>query len=152
MTRGDHKRAAEFMARARDYWKNLGGRVTPGKAAVCRLVAAKDSAFTVETLWEEARRQGCKVSLSALYRTVNDLQAADLIREMHHAGGHRSFITTFAAPAPHLRCRICGRIDSVDEPLLVDVIRTVAGNSGFKMERIFIQIESECVSCGDAAE
>ncbi|RYD20583.1 MAG: transcriptional repressor [Verrucomicrobiaceae bacterium] len=150
MTRGNNPATDELVSKARHYWKIKGGRFTPARETVCRIVATKESAFDVEALWDEAQAVDRRISISALYRIVADLLEANLIREIHNSGGRRTFVTTsFAsADAAHLRCRNCGKIVPVRDPHLDEVIKAVAGDHGFKTERLFLHVQAECRSCG----
>lgn len=152
MKAGDDATADELVSRAREFWKIKGGRLTPVRETVCRLVAAKDSVFDVDLLWDEARNQNLRISISALYRIVADLLAAGLIREVHNSSGHRTFVTPSSAStdAAHLCCRNCGKIVPVQDPRLDSTIQSVAGHHGFKKDRLFLHLQGECLSCGDS--
>lgn len=152
MKPGEGTAADELVSKARDYWKSNGGRFTPARETVCRIVAAQESVFDVDQLWDEARRLDRRISIAALYRIVASLLEAGFIREVLNTNGQRSFVNVSAASAEpaHLRCRNCGKVVPVRDPRLQQAIETVAGDQGFKTTRLFLHVEAECHSCGDS--
>ncbi len=153
MKSGKGTAADELVAKACEYWKSKGGRLTPARETVCRVIAAKNAVFDVEFLWDETRDLDQRISIAALYRIVASLLKAGFIREVPNAGGQRSFITVFPAStdAVHFRCRACGKIALVRNPRLDQVIGEMAGSHGFKSGQLYVHVEAECQSCGDSA-
>jgi Fur family ferric uptake transcriptional regulator len=142
-----------FTARANDFWRDRGGRMTVVREMVCGAVVARPTAFVAEELWQEVRRKDPGISMASIYRTLTDLVEAGLLREIRGSRDQRSFVKADspAATSGHLICKDCHRIVPLDDGCLALREGAMIRGLGFDTAGMHLQIEAECESlkrCG----
>ena len=99
---------------------------------------------TAEELYQGLRRDGARVSLATVYRTLRALAREGLLRELHGPGPDRFDPNT--SPHYHFRCRVCGRIFDVKIPYK-DELDQVERGPGFIVTSHAIVWEGICPAC-----
>ncbi len=77
---------------------------------------------TADELYAALRVRMPKISLGTVYRNLEQLSQAGLVRKLDIAGKQRRFDGDIS-PHHHLRCRICGRVRDISQELLNKVDR-----------------------------
>lgn len=145
--------ADDFARRAAAFWQEKGGRMTIVRRIICRSIAARDSAFVAEEMWQEARKHDRGISMASVYRTLADLIEAGLLREIHGPSEQRSFVksASTAAATGHLICKDCHRIVPLSDDCLALREGAMIRGLGFQTGGMHLQIEAACESlqrCG----
>lgn len=128
-----------------------GLRVTPQRRAVMLALAGSTTHPRVEDVAEQVARQLPGISLSTVYKTLEELACIGLIRQLEGFGPMRF------DPDPshhvHLACKGCGSIIDVpvDERILAD-LRGEAESVGATVDHISIELHGTCPACGSARE
>jgi len=123
-----------------------GIRVTTQRLAVFQELARTRDHPTADFLYERLSEKMPALSLSTVYRVLESLEGAGLIRRVNstnsiarYDGNHR--------PHQHLVCRVCGRIIDIEVNALSGVEMPRTDLSGFVAEEIDIRIVGICTEC-----
>lgn len=140
--------ADDFTARADEFWRDRGGRMTVVREMICRVVGERGAAFVAEELWQEVRRIDPGISMASIYRSLTDLVEAGLLREIRGPSDQRSFVKTDSptATSGHLICKDCHRIVPLDDGCLALREGAMIRSLGFDTAGMHLQIEAECES------
>jgi Fur family ferric uptake transcriptional regulator len=145
--------ADDFGRLATAFWQERGGRMTIVRRIICQSIAARDSAFVAEEMWQEARKHDRGISMASVYRTLTDLIEARLLREIHGPSEQRSFVKSASTVAAtgHLICKDCHRIVPLSDDCLALREGAMIRSLGFQTGGMHLQIEAACESlqrCG----
>jgi Fur family ferric uptake transcriptional regulator len=97
--------------RFRSYLRNHNLRMTPERQSVLEVILSREGHFDADELLRFIRRRNKRVSRATLYRTLDHLREAGLVK-MHRFGrGHALFEHTYGRQHhDHMVCDACGRV------------------------------------------
>ena len=135
-----------------------GMRVTRQRTAIYRELMGRYDHPDVEMLYTAVKPHIANLSLFTVYRTVNALEAAGMVRRVATWKGHARYDGNVETHA-HFLCETCGRIVDVDVGDVGDLCRRVAGDTG-KVSRVDVMFYGKgpicqgehAVSCSHAGE
>ena len=134
-----------------------GQRWTPGRRAVVEIFEQARAPLSMQELQDRARV--ARVSLSSLYRIVNDLVAASVLVRLEFEEGFARFelVEELAKHHHHLVCVECGTVEDFEGPGLPDLERAVddAMRSIVRRHRFFVRNHrldffGICAACGSS--
>lgn len=107
-----------FLERASEAVRVAGGRMTAQRQTIITLLADAPEQIDAETLHQRAQQSDPQISLTTIYRTLDMLEAAQLIRAQFVSPDHsRKYFTR--APEPyHFTCRRCHRVMGFESDLV----------------------------------
>ena len=131
----------------RSTFNAAGLRLTRQRLLICRELAGRCDHPDVERVYRAVKPRLRQISLFTVYRTMNALEAAGMVRRVATWKGHARYDGNVEAHA-HFLCEKCGRIDDVDThgachemPELAR--KCVAGT----VRRVDMMIVGECAAC-----
>lgn len=131
----------------RSAFNAAGLRLTKQRLLICRDLAGRYDHPDVERVYRAVKPRLRQISLFTVYRTMNALEAAGMVRRVATWKGHARYDGNVEAHA-HFLCEKCGRIDDVDThgachemPELAR--KCVAGT----VRRVDMMIVGECAAC-----
>ena len=131
----------------RSAFNAAGLRLTKQRLLICRDLAGRYDHPGVERVYRAVKPRLRQISLFTVYRTMNALEAAGMVRLVATWKGHARYDGNVEAHA-HFLCEKCGRIDDVDThgachemPELAR--KCVAGT----VRRVDMMIVGECAAC-----
>ena len=134
-------------AQLRSSFNAAGLRLTRQRLLICRDLAGRYDHPDVERVYRAVKPRLRQISLFTVYRTMNALEAAGMVRRVATWKGHARYDGNVEAHA-HFLCEKCGRIDDVDThgachemPELAR--KCVAGT----VRRVDMMIVGECAAC-----
>jgi Fur family ferric uptake transcriptional regulator len=126
-------------------------RFTRGRRAV---ITALEGAGRLVSTGELHRRMRGSVPLSSLYRSLNLLERAGVLRKQHGSDGLARFELAewLAGHHHHLVCLVCGRaedteVEAVAERVVSDLAGRIGARAGFEVRGHVLEIEGICESC-----
>ena len=122
-----------------------GMRVTRQRTAIYRELMGRYDHPDVEMLYKAVRPRMSNLSLFTVYRTVNALETAGMVRRVATWKGHARYDGNVETHA-HFLCETCGRIVDVDVGDVSDLCRRVEGNTG-KVSRVDVMFYGEGPIC-----
>jgi len=127
--------------KARDF------RITPQRIAVLKILARNYAHPSVETIYEEVRKDFPTTSLATVYKTVTLLKELDEVLELGFPEGSNRYDGTRPYPHPHLICTKCHQIIDPDLETLDGVTKELALETGFHITSHRLDFFGVCPEC-----
>jgi Fur family ferric uptake transcriptional regulator len=144
--------------RAEELLRSVSQRVTKPRVAVLSCVlAAGEEHLSADELLDRVLAADASVHRATVYRTLDGLTAAGVLRHVHLDRGltayHLADSVEERAHAPHLhgQCSICGRIVDFPAEVLGDAAVRVKKATGFSLDPTHVALSGTCKDCLTAA-
>ena len=125
-------------------------RFTGQQRDLVRHVFAQHNHFDAEILIDELRAAGLRVSRATVYRTLNKLVDAGLLRRLD-LGQRTYFEHDYGYPHhEHLVCERCNRIIEFQSPALDGLLRETCSSHHFQSSGHTLIIRGVCADCNRA--
>ena len=130
-----------------------GMRLTRQRLAIYRELERRIDHPDVEHLFKAVKPRIPQISLFTVYRTMNALEDAGMVRRVATVKGHARYDANVEMHA-HFQCDTCGKIDDVDTPGACHGLREQAQGCvpGYDVRRVDMMISGECEACVAAHE
>lgn len=129
-------------ARSRRTWQ---------RAAVEELVSRTTEFRSVQQLHADLERQGQRVGLSTVYRTLQQLAELGAVDVLHREDGESAYRRCSAGHHHHLVCRSCGGTVEVEAAGVERWAAQVARAHGYSDVEHTLEIVGLCPQCGARA-
>lgn len=126
--------------------RSVGLRSTAQRRAVLGALAALGHA-TVDELAARVQDDLPDVSLSTVYRTLEALDDAGLVRHTHLHHGAATYHSVDEEPHLHLVCAGCGSVQQASLAVAVGMADEVRAASGFHVDLGHLALHGRCVRC-----
>ncbi len=128
------------------FLRRQGLHVTRPRRAVVEAVFSLPAHFEAGELWAALR--GAVSSAATVYRTLDLLEEAGLVRRVSFGEAHAHYEHTWGREDHgHLVCRGCGRVIEFADPGLKKVVAHAAGRHGFDLAEAVVQGYGLCPTC-----
>ena len=146
MSNGVDDPAAQWLERAREYWRARGSRLTTVRQIVCEVAVAQKEPFDAETLLRACRERDGLVSPASVYRTLNGLVEGGLLTELEGIEDRRVFAVRHgdAVGESTVVCMDCNKVIPVPNPCLALRESAPAREMGFSPKRLSLRVDSAC--------
>jgi Fur family ferric uptake transcriptional regulator len=125
-------------------------RYTDQQRDMVRHVFAQHNHFDADALIDELKAAGLRVSRATVYRTLNKLVDAGLLRRLD-LGQRTYYEHDYGYPHhEHLVCERCGRIIEFQSPAIEGQLRDVCSNHQFHSSGHTLVIRGTCADCNRA--
>lgn len=125
-------------------------RLTPEREAVVTAIYASHDHFDADQ-WIDSlagRKGTMQASRSTVYRTLNLLQEAGLIRKVARANDREVYEHDYGYPQhDHLICKKCGAMIEFPNETISSVLEKIAAEYGFRMSGHRLEVEGICEDC-----
>ncbi len=149
----DHRRCREAVRAAVEAdCRERGLRLTPARACVLDALLESHRALTAYELLDRLRKAGLGQQPPAAYRALEFLVANGFAHRIERLGAYVACVHGGASHcAAFLVCRACRRVAeaALDEP--EQALAAKAESVGFQVERVVVEAEGICETCGRAA-
>jgi Fur family transcriptional regulator, peroxide stress response regulator len=122
-----------------------GLKVTPQRLAVYGALTRRHDHPSPELLFQEVRKKQPGISLATIYKTLDALEAAGLVREVAHLQNTKRYDAR-QGRHQHLVCTACEAIQDLDLPIDTSSIPHSV-SSDFDVAEIHVHILGVCSSC-----
>ncbi len=129
-----------------DALRSRGGRVTPQRLAIARIVDERDAHVTVEEIFSELTDRLPGVSMPTVYATLELLEQLGHVARVPTSSGPVLFDTR-ADQHDHMICRSCGDVIDLDAQVNRAKLFAAAGSHGFAAEHAQVLVQGLCASC-----
>jgi len=128
-----------------------GMRLTRQRLAIWRELEGRFDHPDVDHLYRAVKPRIPQISLFTVYRTMNALEAAEMVKRVTTWKGHARYDGNVEAHT-HFLCEKCGRIDDVVSQedcreLLAHAVGCVKGH----VRRVDVMVRGECEVCAGKA-
>ncbi|MBC7317799.1 transcriptional repressor [Candidatus Bipolaricaulota bacterium] len=128
-----------------DFLKSRGLNVTRSRLAVLQALADLPRHFEAADLWAVLRS---RVSPATVYRTLDLLEKAGLVRKVEFGEAHAHYERAFGREDHgHLICRICGGVWEFPVGQAQHVVEQAAHEQGFFVDEVVVQGYGICPRC-----
>ena len=127
--------------------RTQGYKLTLPRRAVLDVVAAMRESLSPAEIHQRARRRYPRLGLVTVYRTLDILVEAGVLRRMHTDDGCHSYALTQATHGHHLICSRCNQVIEFDGCDLNDLFKSVARKTGFSIEGHWLEVFGRCPNC-----
>lgn len=105
------------------YQHGLG--ISDVQGTLVTVLSGVDSPLTADEIWEEAQRIRPETGRATVYRFIDKLLAAGLLRRVHGYRNCSAYIPALDTHQPLLICTACGQVSYLDPMLCASVIEAV---------------------------
>jgi len=109
-----------------DQVRQRGGRLTPQRVAILRILALSEGHPSVEQIYAQIKDDFPTTAMATIYKTIALLKEMDEVLELGFADGSSRYDGKRPDPHPHLICVRCGEIQDLDVPALDELVAQVA--------------------------
>jgi Fur family ferric uptake transcriptional regulator len=125
-------------------------RYTEQQRDMVRFIFSKHNHFDADTLFEDLKREGFQVSRATVYRTLNKLVDAGLLRQID-VGPRMFYEHDYGYPQhEHLYCQQCNTMIEFQEPAIAAIIADICRQHGFQTSGHTFVIRGLCAACNRA--
>ncbi len=140
----DSKKRLEQMARA---LKERGGRMTPQRMAVLRILAESKGHPSVDRIYQQVRKAFPTTSLATVYKTVSLLKEMGEVLELGFSDDSNRYDGNRPYPHPHLVCVRCRKIMDPELESLSDLQEELVRGTGFRILSHRLDFFGICPDC-----
>ncbi|MCS7239053.1 MAG: transcriptional repressor [Thermoguttaceae bacterium] len=130
--------------------RRRGIPMTPQRRAVFEAILARGDHPTADQVFEEVHKRLADVSKATVYRVLERLVEAGLVRRVVHSGMPARFDADLTRHH-HATCRRCGRILDVRDPKLDAIDIPSELQEHFEVEDFCVQFFGLCFECRSQA-
>jgi Fe2+ or Zn2+ uptake regulation protein len=127
-----------------------GGRVTPQRLAIAKVVRETGGHVTAEALFGQVSERLPGVSLPTVYATLELLEDLGQVRRVPAPSGAVLFDSR-TEPHDHSVCRRCGAVADLDCATDHFPVMQAAVALGFRPDDAQVVVSGMCAACADAA-
>ena len=124
-----------------------GHRQTPQRILILAAMEQSERHIAAEEIFEQVRPVYPNLSITTVYRTLDLLVRLGLAVANDLGDGRTRYHLAQSARHHHLVCRICGKIDELDESLLASLGQALSANHGFTADLKHMVIFGTCADC-----
>jgi Fur family ferric uptake transcriptional regulator len=124
-----------------------GKRITPQRKLVLRVLAQAGGHLDADDIYQRARRQDARLSLSTVYRTLSVLKETEVVRELHLDDEHHHYELDGKDEHSHLVCLECGLVIEVDSGAFAEAAVAAAETHGFEIASAQVELAGYCADC-----
>jgi Fur family ferric uptake transcriptional regulator len=138
------------LKRFEEYLQSRGKRITQQRRALVAFIFERHDHFDADELFESLgrRHQGEKISRPTVYRTLNELVEAGLLRKMA-LGGRAVYEHDYGYPQhDHLYCQLCNKLIEFHSEALQEIRDAVAREYHFRVTGHRLIVTGVCHECG----
>jgi Fur family ferric uptake transcriptional regulator len=106
---------------------------------------------TPDQVHAEVSRTASGVNITTIYRTLELLEELGLVTHTHLSHGAPTYHGVLEEQHVHLVCRDCGNVDDVPVDLIEPLVRTLARDKAFVVDKGHVALFGLCGACGGEA-
>jgi Fur family transcriptional regulator, ferric uptake regulator len=127
--------------------RSEGLRITPARAAVCEVLAARsDEHLDVSSVHELAEAAaGRPIDQSTVYRTLETLEETGVVGHVHLAD--RRLVHLVSDAHHHLTCDECGKTVDIPSSEVTSAFGPIAARHGYSLESVHFAVVARCDEC-----
>jgi Fur family transcriptional regulator, ferric uptake regulator len=148
----------ELAERATSLLRSVGVRVTkPRVALLARIIAAGGAHLSADALHEQVAGVEPTIHRATVYRTLEGLTAAGVLRHVHLDRGvtayhlvddqRRTQVPHHHVEHLHAQCSECGEVTDLPADILGDTAQRIRRASGFRLDASHVALSGRCKSC-----
>ena len=122
-------------------------RFTIPQRNMVRFIFAAHNHFAAETLCDSMKEAGLSVSRATMYRTLNKLVDADMLRRVQ-LGSRVVYEHDYGYPQhEHLHCQECGQVIEFQSAELERLLQDICLRHQFQAQKLDVAVHGVCQGC-----
>jgi Fur family transcriptional regulator, peroxide stress response regulator len=126
--------------------RSKGYKATPQRIAICKLALFSREHPSVPKIYEEVRETHPTVSLATVYKTLQILKENGLVQELDFPQDQARY-DSYLEPHINLVCSRCGKIQDLDDPVALELIKRVIAVTKFVPASQRLDVYGICEKC-----
>lgn len=142
--------AVSPVEKFREYLATVGKRLTRERETIVEEVFGSHEHFDTDQLVSRlgTRTDGKRVSRATVYRTLDDMVVAGLLRKVARSQDREVYEHDYGYPRhDHLICGKCGTLIEFENARMSDILEDVAVEHGFRMTGHRLEVYGLCAEC-----
>ncbi|HZG67341.1 MAG TPA: Fur family transcriptional regulator [Herpetosiphonaceae bacterium] len=132
--------------------RRRGYRLTPQRLLILDVVKTRSEHLSAEAIHAEVAARYPVINLATVYRNLQWLQEAGLIRKIDIGCGHLLWEYSGDGHHHHLICQSCGSLQEIDNHVVECLSDHVRDHYGFAVNLDHLAIFGRCVACQDGEQ
>jgi Fe2+ or Zn2+ uptake regulation protein len=124
------------------FLRAAGKRITPERKLLLHIIS-KNAHLDASEIYQLAKREDPKISLSTVYRTVSLLEELGLVEASELGEDHYHYEVRLEEHY-HLICLDCGKVVEIPP---VDAVRKLGAERGFEVVGVKLELLGYCAAC-----
>ena len=124
-----------------------GYKLTAPRRAVLDVIAAMRQSLSPAEIYTRAHRRYPRLGLVTVYRTLDILVEAGVLRRVHRDDGCHGYALSQAEHGHHLICSSCNQVIEFQECDLDGLLKSIAHKTGFRIEGHWLEVFGRCPKC-----
>ncbi len=124
-----------------------GMRLTPQRAAICKVLSESADHPTAAEIFEQLRRHYPSLSLMTVYNTLNALVDLGAVNALGHAGDDNVHYDADVQPHVNLACISCHKIMDFASQHIDQLYNEIGANSGYRLLGARVMYYGLCPEC-----
>jgi Fe2+ or Zn2+ uptake regulation protein len=124
-----------------------GLRATNQRAVLLEIIRDGEGHLDAYELYRRARKRQPGLSLSTVYRTLQQFKKLGLVDEVHFNEAHHHYETKHSDEHHHLVCLDCGKVIEFNYPLSQHIKKKVPEAGDFDITEIEVRLGGHCSEC-----
>jgi Fur family transcriptional regulator, ferric uptake regulator len=130
-----------------DHLRQQGRRVSLARRLILEALFAADGPASADELAERAHPGAARADLASVYRNLDALERAGIVRHVHLGHGPGLYALAGGRERAYLHCERCGRVDAVKPDDLDDVRTSISERFGYHARFTHFPIVGLCEAC-----
>lgn len=143
--------AVSPVQKFREYLTTKGKRLTAERESIVEAVFSQHEHFDAEQLVSRLtteRQDGKRVSRPTIYRTINQMEDAGLIRKVARANDREVYEHAYGYPQhDHMICERCGSLTEFRNQEISQLLEGITMSEGFRMKAHRLEVYGLCDEC-----
>lgn len=127
------------------------GRMTRQRRVILEELNRLQTHPTADELYNIVRVELPRISLGTVYRNLDTMTKAGLIRKLDIGGSQRRY-DGIEEPHDHIRCLECGKVEDICVPSAKDLEKVTGELSGYQVKGHRLEFVGFCPDCGREEE
>jgi Fur family transcriptional regulator, peroxide stress response regulator len=127
--------------------REQGGRLTPQRLAMLRIIAKSEGHPSAEQIYEQIRADFPTTSLATIYKTLSLLKDLGEVLELNFASAGSRYDGNKPYPHPHVICTKCGQILDPEFTAMTELSQKVAQQTRYKITHHQLNFFGLCPKC-----
>ena len=132
-----------------DILRSEGLRITEPRRLVCEVIADRHGEHpTAAAIYDIVQSSaGPSLDRATVYRTLDVLEEAGVIRHGHIGHGPTVYHLAGEASHQHLVCETCGRVVAIDDETVAPLFHRIEADTGFRVHMEHFALTGTCSDC-----
>ena len=131
------------------YLQSRGSRITSPRRFLLEALFSADGHLTVEALTDLVQKPAPSISLSTVYRNLEELEVLGVISHSHLGHGPSTYLLASHAHA-HFICDYCGKMIEAPQTMFQGLAEAAHAKLGFSIDPKHFGIVGRCGDCAEA--